>query len=225
MFPGLSPSCLPTSSSSPAASTAASSRSSSRSISRAISVSSLSFVPSSRVRAAPPRSSAMARLSALYIRTALARVLWAVKVSSATRLTTSTASGRSLFRNAPMSAPAMVSGSMTRMRSQSTSGRSARGCRFRTLSSVLATAPPKTVMFDRGMACLGEKPITRMKMGTRTPPPPMPPPAATMRPSVAKKKPYLSDASSGSSPLCLPARSIRLRNAAREGPPCSSSRP
>jgi hypothetical protein len=32
--------------------------------------------------------------------------------------------------------------------------------------------PPKIVTFERGMAYLGLKPMTRMKMGTRMPPPP-----------------------------------------------------
>jgi len=32
--------------------------------------------------------------------------------------------------------------------------------------------PPRIVTFERGMAYLGLKPMTRMKMGTRMPPPP-----------------------------------------------------
>mmetsp|Transcript_25042 Transcript_25042/g.53324 ORF Transcript_25042/g.53324 Transcript_25042/m.53324 type:complete len:256 (+) Transcript_25042:960-1727(+) len=162
-------SASPSSSSSPASSLSSNARacrsisssSSSFSCSLAILVSSLSLVPSLRTLARP-LSANIALVSALYILTAFVSVLYAVKLRSATRLITRIASGSSLFRNAPISAPAMVSGSITSMRSQSTSGRSARGWRFRTFSTVLATAPPKTVMFDSGMACLGLNPMTRM---------------------------------------------------------------
>mmetsp|Transcript_47320 Transcript_47320/g.143296 ORF Transcript_47320/g.143296 Transcript_47320/m.143296 type:complete len:204 (-) Transcript_47320:788-1399(-) len=92
----------------------------------AMRVSSLSFVPSSRM----PISSLMCRLSAAYILSDFLRVLYAVKDKSATSITTRNVSGRTLFRNAPMSAPAMVRGSITSIRSQSTRGRSARGWRF-----------------------------------------------------------------------------------------------
>mmetsp|Transcript_36314 Transcript_36314/g.67072 ORF Transcript_36314/g.67072 Transcript_36314/m.67072 type:complete len:230 (+) Transcript_36314:764-1453(+) len=149
-------SSLPRSSSSSRWSLASASSSSSSSC--AIRTSSLSFVPSARI----PISSLMCRLSAAYILNAFLRVLYAVNDSRATSITTRNVSGRTLFRNAPISAPAMVKGSITRMRSQSTRGLSARGWRFLVFRYVFASAPPNTVMFDRGMACFGENPMTRM---------------------------------------------------------------
>mmetsp|Transcript_21527 Transcript_21527/g.40791 ORF Transcript_21527/g.40791 Transcript_21527/m.40791 type:complete len:244 (+) Transcript_21527:872-1603(+) len=138
-----------------------SSSSSSSSCSLAILVNSLSFVPSS-LTLADPLSANMALVSVLYIRIAFFKVVYAVNESKATRETTKSASGSNLFKNAPIKAPAIVNGSMTKIKSQSTRGRSARGCLFFTFNMVLATAPPKTVMLESGMACLGEKPMTRM---------------------------------------------------------------
>lgn len=75
---------------------------------------------------------------------------------------------------------------MTRIRSQSTKGRSASGCLFFMLRKVLVMAPPNMVMLDSGTAYLGLKRSTRMKMGTRMPPPPIPPAAAIMSPKDAR---------------------------------------
>lgn len=55
----------------------------------------------------------------------------------------------------------LLKGSMTKIKSQSTNGRSAKGCRLRAFKRVLATDPPKTVMLDKGMACFGENPMTK----------------------------------------------------------------
>lgn len=40
----------------------------------------------------------------------------------------------------------------------------------------MATALPKIVALDSGMACLGLRPTTKMYMGTSRPPPPTPTP-------------------------------------------------
>mmetsp|Transcript_11866 Transcript_11866/g.28115 ORF Transcript_11866/g.28115 Transcript_11866/m.28115 type:complete len:233 (+) Transcript_11866:799-1497(+) len=120
-------------------------------------VSSLSLVPSGFK---PSRRSI--RDSVLYIFTAFFSDLYAVKERSRTSMAVRNCSGRTLLRNAPTSAPAIVSGSITKIRSQSMSGRSASGCLFRLLRIMFAMAPPKTVTFDRGIPCLGENPMTSM---------------------------------------------------------------
>mmetsp|Transcript_20758 Transcript_20758/g.41527 ORF Transcript_20758/g.41527 Transcript_20758/m.41527 type:complete len:238 (-) Transcript_20758:476-1189(-) len=125
--------------------------------------------------------------SFLYIFTAFFRLLLAVMPSRSTRSTAKTSSGRILLTMAPARAPAIVTGSMTRIRSQSTHGLSAFGCLLGKLSMKLAREPPKTVTLDRGMACFGSKPRTRVYRGTRMPPPPIPPPAARRRPRVDNK--------------------------------------
>ena len=112
-------------------------------------------------------------------------------------MTAMTVSDNILFKLAPINAPASVDGSITSIKSQSISGRSALGCRLLTLRRVLATAPPKTVTFDNGIACLGINPRTRIYIGTSIPPPPIPPPAAIMRPSAARLNPMISLPCSG----------------------------
>mmetsp|Transcript_17478 Transcript_17478/g.35936 ORF Transcript_17478/g.35936 Transcript_17478/m.35936 type:complete len:300 (-) Transcript_17478:274-1173(-) len=150
-------------------------------------VSSLSLVPSGF----KPRCRRICD-SFLYIFTAFFRELLAVKESSRTSINVKNCSGKILFRNAPINAPAIVSGSITKIKSQSIRGRSARGCLFWVLRIMLASEPPKTVTFDKGIPCLGENPITKIYMGTKIPPPPIPPPAASMSPQIAKEKPILS---------------------------------
>ena len=56
----------------------------------------------------------------------------------------------------------MVSGSVAIIRYQSTSALSMREWRFLTFRRVLSTAPPKTVMLERGMACFPGNRTTRM---------------------------------------------------------------
>mmetsp|Transcript_5411 Transcript_5411/g.7302 ORF Transcript_5411/g.7302 Transcript_5411/m.7302 type:complete len:250 (+) Transcript_5411:576-1325(+) len=142
-------------------------------------------------------SSLIKILSFLYIFFAFLSVLKPVKLRSSTRHMIRYFSGRSLLMKAPISAPDMVSGSITRIRSQSISGRSANGWRLFQFKIVFAIAPPKTVTLLKGMAYLVLNPSTRIYIGTSIPPPPIPPPAATIRPKVAKKNPYKSRVSIG----------------------------
>mmetsp|Transcript_40442 Transcript_40442/g.126534 ORF Transcript_40442/g.126534 Transcript_40442/m.126534 type:complete len:239 (+) Transcript_40442:758-1474(+) len=101
-------------------------------------------------------------VSFLYTLRPFFMVRWLVAPSRMTSSTVRIHSGSTLFMNDPTSAPTMVSGSITRIRSQSTSGRSARGCRFGAFRIVFVMAPPKMVMLLRGMANLGWKPRTKM---------------------------------------------------------------
>mmetsp|Transcript_22321 Transcript_22321/g.52582 ORF Transcript_22321/g.52582 Transcript_22321/m.52582 type:complete len:240 (-) Transcript_22321:10-729(-) len=113
----------------------------------AICVSSLSFVPSGL-----SPCSRNFRVSALYILNAFLSVLYAVKAKRTTSIIVKKSSGKTLLRNAPINAPAIVNGSITRIKSQSINGRSANGCLFLEFNNMFATAPPRTVTFDKGMA-------------------------------------------------------------------------
>mmetsp|Transcript_56501 Transcript_56501/g.169024 ORF Transcript_56501/g.169024 Transcript_56501/m.169024 type:complete len:218 (-) Transcript_56501:158-811(-) len=109
------------------------------------------------------------------------------------------ASGSDLLASTPPSAPAIVGGSMTSIRSQLMRGRSASGCRLGAFKIVFATAPPKTQLEDKAIACFGANLSTRMNIGTRIPPPPIPPPAASINPTVAPENPNQSFHCSGNS--------------------------
>mmetsp|Transcript_61353 Transcript_61353/g.176574 ORF Transcript_61353/g.176574 Transcript_61353/m.176574 type:complete len:268 (+) Transcript_61353:722-1525(+) len=90
----------------------------------------------------------------------------------------STKSGKYFDAKEPMTAPAIVEGSIMTMMSQSINGRPTRTSDFCTLKAALAIDPPNMVKLDKAMACFGRKPKKHMYKGTRMPPPPMPPPAA-----------------------------------------------
>lgn len=126
----------------------------------------------------------------------------------------------------------LVRGSMTRMRSQSTSGLSASGCLLLRLSTVFVIAPPKMVMLDSGIACFGSNPSTRIYRGTRMPPPPIPPAAAIISPMHARPTAATSHPSMGCSGLCQkwplwwwwpPCSSLPAAAAASKITSCSSS--
>lgn len=57
-----------------------------------------------------------------------------------------------------MTAPRIVEGSITNMRSQSTNGLLLNECRLPMLNNRLANAPPTIVKFERATAYLAEKP-------------------------------------------------------------------
>ena len=69
--------------------------------------------------------------------------------------------GRKTFKYDPTTAPAMVSGSMTSMMSQSMRGRSAEGWRFRALRMQFARELPRMVTLESGIAICAtqQKPI------------------------------------------------------------------
>ena len=66
-----------------------------------------------------------------------------------------------LFRYPPMSAPKMVDGSMTSMRSQSINGLGLKEWRRPMLKKRLARAPPTMVKLDSATAYLAGKPATK----------------------------------------------------------------
>mmetsp|Transcript_11925 Transcript_11925/g.40336 ORF Transcript_11925/g.40336 Transcript_11925/m.40336 type:complete len:247 (+) Transcript_11925:588-1328(+) len=191
----MSPSSLAAASASPPAPPAPSSSSSSSAPGSPAEASRPCFSPASSASALTMRVSsdspafASATLSCWYFLMPLERVRWAVAARSTTRDSVRMSSGRTLFTNEPTSAPPMVSGSMTMMRSQSTRGRSASGCRLGMFSSTLVMLEPKMVTLLRGMASLGWNPKTSTQMGTRMPPPPIPPDAAMTMPTDARRMP------------------------------------
>lgn len=93
--------------------------------------------------------------------------------------------------------PAMVKGSITKIKSQSTSGRSTRGCLFSRFIHMLVMDDPTMQKLLKGIACFGENPNTKIRSGTRIPPPPIPPEAAINNPSVTNIVPHISDESKG----------------------------
>ena len=99
----------------------------------------------------------ISEVSFWYIEWAFLSVLKEVYTSNTTSMIAMAVSGSNLFRFAPINAPSKVGGSITTMRSQSMSGLSATGCLFLQFKSVFAMLPPKTVTFERGIACFGKK--------------------------------------------------------------------
>ena len=86
-------------------------------------------------------------------------------------------------------APAMVNGSITSIKSQSTNGRSVSGCRLGIFNTMLVIEEPNIVKLLSGIANLGWKSYTMISKGTKIPPPPTPPDAAIIKPMPIRKVP------------------------------------
>mmetsp|Transcript_92715 Transcript_92715/g.247905 ORF Transcript_92715/g.247905 Transcript_92715/m.247905 type:complete len:219 (-) Transcript_92715:613-1269(-) len=98
-------------------------------------------------------SASSAAVSAAHILVPLAQVLRPTSHSTVAKLTVSPRVGTHLLMKAPTTAPAMVSGSMTRIRSQSISGRCLNGWVRGAFSTVLEMAPPKIATLESATAC------------------------------------------------------------------------
>mmetsp|Transcript_17907 Transcript_17907/g.31140 ORF Transcript_17907/g.31140 Transcript_17907/m.31140 type:complete len:256 (-) Transcript_17907:129-896(-) len=125
-----------------------------------------------------------------------------VYARSKTKEITNIQSGMTLLTNAPTIAPAIVNGSITKIRSQSTKGRSHSGCLFGMLSTMFVIDDPTIVKLLRGTANFGEKLKIKIRSGTKMPPPPIPPAAATSKPKVTVRVPQKSLESIGNRSLC-----------------------